>query len=368
MTAGLASGSGDDAAATRMAHEIAQAPAVVATFLEAARSEVAAAAAAVRSRRPRWVSFVGRGTSDHAATYGRYLVETHLGLPCGLAAPSVTTLYRAPLDWQDVLLVAVSQSGRSPDVVEVVADARARGALTLVVVNDPRSPLAATAHHVLDCRAGLERAVAATKTYVAELVACAALIAALRPRSELARALPALPDVLAATLDAAGAWLGAGDLPAALAAADRALVVSRGFNLATALETALKLKETTGIFADGYSTADLEHGPVALAGPHVPVIAFRPDGDAGARIDGALARAAAVGASVWVIGGREAESPSARRGRAGSFALRLGLGLPEALTPPALILPGQLLAETAARTRGRDPDAPAGLSKVTLTH
>ena len=345
---------------TRMAEEIGQIPTVVARVLEEGRDEVVAAAAHIRAASPRWVVGVGRGSSDHAVTYARYLVETQLGLPAGLAAPAVTTLYGTLIDWRDALVVAVSQSGASPDVTETVAAARAGGAVTVAITNEPGSDLAAAAAHVLSCRAGVERSVAATKTYVASLAVLASLVDAIGGGHRYAAALRTLPGTLATVLDAGLAWTHGG-VAEAFASSDRAFVVSRGHNLPTALETALKLKETAGVFADGYSTADFEHGPIVLANRGLEVLAFRPDGPVGQAIDPVLDRLVARGVAPWLVtdgGGDGAGDPSRR--------LRLP-PMPEPLSPIAFAIPGLLLAEAAAMRRGFDPDAPAGLEKVTLT-
>ncbi len=350
---------------TVMRDEIGEIPAVVRALLAngaAARAEVAAA---IRRADPAWVSIVARGTSDHAAVYGGFLVETELGLPAALASPSVTTVYRAPIRWRGGLVIAISQSGQSPDVVAVTEAARQGGAVTVAITNTPGSPLAGAAEHELHCGAGPERAVAATKTYVAELAVLAALVAELAPSSAMAGALAVVGDALDEVLAASVAWVdgpAGGELVAAIAAAGRAIVASRGFNLATALEVSLKLKETSLIFAEGYSTADLEHGPIALATADVPLIVIRPDGPMGLAIDASVARAAAGGAMSWHIGGREIDSPERALSLAGAAAQ-----LPEALSPLLYVLPGQLVAEAVARRLGRDPDAPLGLTKVTLT-
>ncbi len=352
---------------TIMADEIRQTPQLIREQLEMSGAALEAVAAAVRVARPRFVSIVARGTSDHAAIYARYLIETQLGWPVALASPSVTTIYHAPTDWSGGLVLAVSQSGRSPDLLAVIEAARAGGALTVAVTNVAGSPLEGAAALTVPCRAGEERAVAATKSYVAELAALAGIVAALAPDSNLAAALPSVPDVLDETLGIATGWFAQGgeargrQLVEAIAGAGRSLVVSRGFNLATALETALKLKETGQIFAEGYSSADLEHGPIALASPGIPTVVFRPGGPIGAAIDPAALRARALGARPWTIG------VVATAGLADSLEVAAISGLPEALTPLALILPGQLLAEAVAVRRGLSPDAPAGLSKVTLT-
>jgi glutamine---fructose-6-phosphate transaminase (isomerizing) len=353
---------------TRMRREIGQIPAVVTRILTQAPHDLRPVAAAVRSARPRFAVIAARGTSDHAANYAQYLMEIHLGLPVGLAKPSITTIYQRPLRWKGGLLLAISQSGQSPDIVAVVEAARAGGALTIAITNHPDSPLGETAEHVLPCRAGREVAVPATKTYVAQLVVVAALVEAIKPSSDLSHGLTGLPATLRATVKATDRWLagedGAKRSPGqaavdAFARANRALVVSRGYNLATALELALKLKETCGLFAEAYSTADLAHGPVVLAQPRIPVLAIRPDGPMGGLVDETLAKTTARGGRPVVIGGPAAAGISG--------ALSLPYDLPEALTPIVYVVPGQLLVEAAARRRGISPDAPEGLGKVTRT-
>jgi glucosamine--fructose-6-phosphate aminotransferase (isomerizing) len=345
---------------TRMRREIGQVAATVERILAGA-DEIEEVASAVRRAAPRWVTIAARGTSDHAAVYAQYLIETQLGLPTGLAKPSVTTLYGATLDWRDGLLVAISQSGRSPDIVAVTEAARTGGALTIAITNDDRSPLAGAAAAVLRCHAGRELAVPATKTYVGELAVVVALVGALRPATGLSAALAAVPDALRGAEAATDRWIEGPGAPAIdlLAGSDRALVVSRGFNLATTLELALKLKETCGLFAEAYSTADFAHGPVILAGPGVPALAIRPDGPLGSEIDEAVATIEARGGRPIIIGGEEV------RDRPGALAVPLPAS--EAISPLTLILPGQLIVEATARRRGVDPDSPVGLGKVTLT-
>ena len=344
-----------------MRREIGQIPGAVDRVLASSTGEMRGVADAIRRARPRWIMIAGRGTSDHAAVYAQYLFETHLGIPTGLVKPSVTTVYGAQLAWGDGLVLAISQSGRSPDVVAVIAAARAAGALTVAITNEPRSPLAAAAAWNLRCHAGHELAVPATKTYVAELAVVAALVAALHPTRELVDGLAALPDAIRSALTRTRTWLdGPGGVAVAeFAKADRALLVSRGFNLATALELALKLKETCGLFAEAYSTADFAHGPLVLARAGVPTLAIRPDGAMGAAVDDTLMGVAARGGSATIIGGAEASTVPG--------ALALPSDLPESLTPMLFVVPGQMLVEATALRRGLSPDAPVGLGKVTLT-
>lgn len=348
-------------APSRMRREIEQVPRAVERVLAAAPRELEPVAAAVARRRPRWAMVAARGTSDHAAVYAQYLIETHLGLPTGLAKPSVTTVYGARLAWDGGLLLAISQSGQSPDIVGVVEAAREAGALTVAITNEHPSPLASAAEWHVRCHAGHELAIPATKTYVAELAVVASLVAAIRPDRELSDGLAALPAVLRATLSRTVAWLdGEGrDVVRDLGRADRALLVSRGYNLATALELALKLKETCGLFAEAYSTADFAHGPLVLAQVAVPTIGIRPDGAMGLLVDETLGAVARRGGLATVIGGGEAAAIPG--------ALALPSLTPEALTPLQFVLPGQLLVESTAQARGINPDAPIGLGKVTLT-
>jgi glucosamine--fructose-6-phosphate aminotransferase (isomerizing) len=343
-----------------MGREIGQIPGAVQRVLDEP-DQLTTAAEVIGRASPRWIMIAGRGTSDHAAVYAQYLLETRLGLPTGLVKPSVTTVYGASLDWRDGLVLAISQSGQSPDVVAVVEAARRSGALTVAVTNEPASPLASAAEIMLRIHAGRELAVPATKTYVAELAVVAALVNALRPTPDLGDGLAALPAALRDTIARTRDWLvGPGaQAVGAFAAADRALLVSRGFNLATALELALKLKETCGLFAEAYSTADFMHGPLVLARAEVPTLAIRPDGLMGADVDGTLAAVAARGGRTTVFGGAEtAGRPD---------ALTLPHSLPEALTPLLFVVPGQMLVEYVATERGVNPDAPDGLGKVTLT-
>ena len=346
---------------TRMRREIGHVPAAVERVLASTDEEIRPVAAAIRDTDPPWVMIAGRGTSDHAAVYAQYLVETFLGLPTGLVKPSVTTVYGTTLAWRGGLVVAISQSGQSPDIVAVAEAARRGGALTVAITNDPASPLAHAAEHVIRVHAGRELAVPATKTYVAELAVVAALVDAVRPSATLRDGLQALPDALRTAITLSSEWLAGPGAEAveALASVDRALLVSRGYNLATAFEIALKLKETVGVFAEAYSTADFAHGPLVLARHGVPTVAIRPDGPMGADVDATLAAVEARGGRTTVIGG------PGSAGRRGALSLPHAVG--EALTPLLYVVPGQLLVEATAVRRGVSPDAPDGLGKVTRT-
>ena len=343
-----------------MAADIGEQPTVYAGMLEPGpAAAIAGAAAAIAERRPRHVVFTARGTSDHAALYAAYLTEIRLGLPAGLASPSAITVFGARPDLSQALVVGVSQSGGSPDLCEVLRVARASGALTLAVTNNPASELTAVAELSIDLAAGHERAVAATKTYTAELLALLMLLEGVRagsgalPAAERA-SLERLPELAATTL---------GDpTPLELAPryrfAARIVTTGRGYAYPTAREAALKLMETSYLAALAFSGADLLHGPLAMADPDVPVLAVVGAGPGGAAMRDVLARLGERRADVVAIG------PSDVRGAAARIAVP---EVDERYAPLLDILPLQRLALALALARGEDPDAPRGLNKVTAT-
>ncbi|SCG53548.1 glutamine--fructose-6-phosphate transaminase [Micromonospora coxensis] len=342
-----------------MAADIDEQPAGYARLLSAAHAEpIARVAAAIARRRPRHVVFTARGTSDHAALYGAYLTEIRLGLPAGLASPSAVTIYGARPDLSDALVVGVSQSGGSPDLTEVLRTARASGALTLAVTNNPGSPLVEAAELSVDIAAGHERAVAATKTYTAELLALLMLVEGIRagggtlPAEERA-ALDALPELAERTL--------VDPTPAQLAPryrfAGQLVTTGRGYAYPTAREAALKLMETSYLPALAFSGADLLHGPLAMTDPDVPVLAVVGSGPGGRSMGEVLPRLGERRADVVVVGSAEIEG-----------ATRMAVPeVDERYAPLLDILPLQRLALALALARGEDPDAPRGLKKVTAT-
>jgi glucosamine--fructose-6-phosphate aminotransferase (isomerizing) len=332
--------------------EIAEQPDVLARLLVREGPAVGRIARSLARRDLRFVLIAARGTSDNAARYAQYALGLTCRLPVALAGPSLVTLYESPLSLRGALVVGISQSGRSPDVVETVAAARRAGTPTLAIVNDPESPLARAADDVIPLHAGPERSVAATKTYTAQLLAVALLASSLSRSRRFAEGLGALPDAVADTL---GAEAAARRVAARLAAASRLVVLSRGLNYPTAHEIALKLKELALLDAEALSGADFRHGPIALAGPDLPAIVVSPPGTA---TEADLAELAAEL--------RRRGSPVLLVGPAGRGMLPVPR-LPELLSPIVAVVPGQLLALHAARARGLDPDNPRGLSKVTET-
>jgi glucosamine--fructose-6-phosphate aminotransferase (isomerizing) len=369
-----------------MAAEMAEQPDVLARVTARAPAD----AEAVRAVVPRplaGVVFLARGSSDNAAVFGRYLAELRAGRPAGLAAPSLYTRYHATVDWRGYLVVALSQSGATPEIISTCRAMRAGGAVVLGITNEPDSPLADAVDLLLSTDAGPERAVPATKTVTAQLALLVTVTSALRARAvggtpdaaetPAAGGIPdaagtpgaagGTPGTAAGTPDAASGAPGGGTLdglPGAVAGVlgdpgpverladrwrglDRLVVAGRGLAYAAALETALKVKETTGILAEGISTADLLHGPIAAVYAGAPVLLVDGGGPADTDLD-------------------ELRALLASR-RAHAASLPVPPGLPEAVHVIAAITRGQQLAYELARARGVNPDAPAHLSKVTAT-
>ena len=336
--------------------ELGEGPAVVERLLDVAAEPVAAVAGEVRRRGIRLLVIAARGTSDHAAVYAQYILGARNRLVVAPAAPSLTSLYASPPAMGDALVLGISQSGRSPDVVAVLEAARAQGALTVAITNDRASELAAAAEHVVELSAGPERAVAATKTYLAEIALLAMLSAALDGEPASARELRAIPGALTEALSQEATVAA---LAQAWAAESRCAVLARGFHYATAREWALKLKELAYVLADPYSGADFQHGPIALVGPGFPVLAVATAGPAVEDMRGLLTRLRDDGARLLVLSDVD-----------DLLALGDGVALPrvpEWLSPLVAIIPAQLFAYHLALARGLDPEAPRNLRKVTLT-
>ncbi|HEY2308897.1 MAG TPA: SIS domain-containing protein [Streptosporangiaceae bacterium] len=326
-----------------MAAEMAAQPEVLARVTARAPTDTSA----VRAVLPRplaGIVFLARGSSDNAAVFGRYLAELRAGRPAGLAAPSLYTRYHASVDWHGYLVVALSQSGATPEIISTCQAARTGGAVVLGITNEPQSPLADAVDLVLSTDAGPERAVPATKTVTAQFAVLATVTSALRTAPVPDRTLDGLPGAVATVLADPGPVRQLADRWQDL---DRLVVAGRGLAYAAALETALKVKETTGILAEGISTADLLHGPIAAVYAGAPVLLV--DGGGPADIDLAELRA--------LLDSRQAQSAS----------LPVPPGLPEAVHVIAAITRGQQLAYELARVRHVNPDTPAHLSKVTAT-
>ncbi len=337
-----------------MAAEIAEQPAVLQRVLDDGTADARGVAGLLARRAPRFVLLAARGTSDHAALYAKYLVEIGLGLPCGLASPSTFTAYGARPDLRDVLVVAVSQSGGSPDLVGTVEVARSCGAATLAVTNAPGSALAGAAELHLDVHAGAELAVAATKSYTAELLTLFLVVDAWAGGDGTEAA--GLPDAAADLVSRRGEVAAAAQR---YRFASRLVMTGRGYAYPTAREAALKLMETSYVAAHAFSGADLLHGPLAMVDPQYPVVAVVPGGVGADAMSPVLDRLLEVGADLLVLGTQDPPP--------GAHGLRLPGGLSERVHPVVDIVPLQWLALEMALARGLDPDAPRSLSKVTRT-
>jgi glutamine---fructose-6-phosphate transaminase (isomerizing) len=332
----------------RMRSDMAAQPAVLAG-LASRRAELAAALA---GRAPAGVVLVARGSSDYAAIFARYLLEAVTGRPVALAAPSLVTLYGDEPRLDGWLALGISQSGRTPEIVTVLERYGAAGARTVALTNDPDSALAAAADVQIELGAGEERAVPATKTFTAQLAAVALVGEALGPVPWGDGDWERLPGMVEELLGDPG--------PAELAVealgdADELIAVGRGYLMCVALEAALKLREATGVRAEGWSAADFRHGPVTVARGDIPLLAVSAAGPAAADVEELAAQLEQAGTRVL----RLADTPGA--------SLPYPGGLPEPLcTLPATIRAQQLALALALR-RGIDPDEPPGLGKVTPT-
>ena len=334
-----------------MFREAAEAPQVVRAQLAANRERAARLAAQLRDTPPRAVITCARGSSDNAATFARYLIETRLGLLTSSAAPSVSSVYEAATDLRGTLMLTISQSGASPDLLAVVSHAREAGARIVALVNAQDSPLAQLADELLPLHAGPERSVAATKSYIASLAAIVQLVAEWSGDRPLGAALEQTPQRLARAwqLD----WSAA--LPA-LTRTNSLYVVGRGLGLGIAQEAALKLKETCALHAEAVSAAELRHGPMALVRAGFPLLVFSQNDESRAGVLALASELAAQGAEVLLAGA----------------ALARTTPLPaEAAHPviePLLFVQSfYRLANALSLARGYDPDAPPHLRKVTET-
>ena len=342
-----------DGAETHMAAELRETPDAVARLVAKERGALRELGARLRSQDPGVVVTCARGSSDNATAYFKYLTEILVGVPVASIGPSVASLYKAPLKLRRAVVVSVSQSGQSPDIVALQAAAREAGAFSVAVVNQAASPLARTADVVIPLHAGEERSVAATKSCIASAAALALLVAEWRQDATLRGAVTRLPGALLATLG--HGWDAA--LPL-FGAARSAYVVGRGPALPVAAEAALKLKETCALHAEAFSGAEVMHGPLQLLQPGFPVIAFRqPDPSRQAMAD-SIARLRASGGRVFEVSADGAGRPD-----------HLGVAATghSALDPLAMLLSFYAFAEALARTRGHDPDRPSRLRKVTAT-
>jgi glucosamine--fructose-6-phosphate aminotransferase (isomerizing) len=340
-----------------LGQEIGEQPAVIKRLLDLETDNVRKLVAGLRGHFD-YVVIAARGTSDNTARYAKYLWGAHNQLPVALATPSLFTLYKQPPRLDGALVVGISQSGQSPDIVSVIAEAARQGRPTVAIANDIESPLARTAEHVIPLHAGDERAVAATKTYTASLAALALFSTLLADDDDALAELCKLPEWLTQTEAGIGPILARVERYRYMS---HCVVIGRGYNYATVFEIALKIKELTRVVAEPYSAADFRHGPIAMVDEGFPVILVAPSSPALGDLRTLLADLKRLNAERLIV------SDDASVLEEAHFPLPLPADLPEWLTPLVAVLPGQLFAMALAEVKGLDPDQPVGLSKVTET-
>lgn len=343
---------------THLFQEIHEQPAVLLRLLRHENELIRQLARAIQAREITHVLIAARGTSDNAGRYAQYLLGVINGMLVTLATPSIFSIYKRPPRLEKTLVLGISQSGKSPDIVAVVAEGKRQGALTAAITNFPDSDLAQAADFVINLHAGIEQSIAATKTYTSELMTIALLSAALADDADMLATLLLAPDVVQATLA-----LG----PHIAQVAERyrymrdCVVIGRGYNYATAFELALKLKELTYTLAEPYSSADFLHGPLALIEHGFPALVIAPSGIMLPELQEFIQTLQKREAEVIVISDDPATLALAR------IPLQLPYPVPEWLSPLAAIIPGQLFAMYLAHVRDFDPDHPRGIRKVTET-
>jgi glucosamine--fructose-6-phosphate aminotransferase (isomerizing) len=338
--------------------EISEQGDALARLLDAETANVEQIAKAIHHSHINYITIAARGASDNAATFGKYLFSAFNQLPVALATPSLYTIYEMPPRLTGSLVVGISQSGESPDILAVIEQAKHQKTPTLAITNFGDSPLARAADMVILQHAGAELTIAATKTYTTQLLALAMLSVALTNDKNHRREMETLPDAVTRTLSlnqvaeqAAARWR----------AISTCLVIGRGFNYATAFETALKLKELAYISAEPFSSADFMHGPIAMVQDAFPVIVVAPRGKVYQDLVAVARQLKQKGADVLII----SDAPDTLALSSAPFTLPTPL--PEWLSPLTAIIPGQLLAYHLTAAKGYDPDHPRGLTKVTRT-
>jgi len=340
--------------------EIFEQPKRLASLLEKQKQTVLEIAKAIQARDVQYAFLAARGTSDNAGRYANYLWGAHNGIPLALAAPSLFTFYQSPPRLNHALVVGVSQSGQSPDIVSVLEEGRKQGCLTLAITNIPDSPLAKAADFILDIQAGPEKAVAATKTYTAELMAIAMISAALNNSNERWNELASVSKWAEQTLVLDHEIA---QMTQRYRYMSQCVVLGRGFNYATAFEWALKLKELTYLIAEPYSSADFQHGPIAMVEGGFPILAVAPNGKVQETMRDMLTRLRKEKNAELVVISDDKEILALAQS-----PIQLPPQIPEWLTPLVSIIPAQLFACHLTGVKGYDPEEPRSITKVTETH
>ena len=313
---------------------------------------------AIKSQDIQWVYIAARGTSDHAAVYGKYLIESFLGIPVALAASSIVTIYQKEINFKNTLVIGISQSGQAADVIEVIHSAKRQGALTLSITNTADSPLANAAQFHLDCHAGVEKSVAATKTFTAQIFLLAQLVGMWSENQHIKNELTQVPEKVAQTLATSQHIIDKVDRYRFIS---DCFVLARGINYAIALESALKIKETNYIRAEAFASSDFQHGPIASIDRNIPVMIFAPKGPSLADMTEMITKLKNYGIELIIISNSKdlfEYSPC-------------GFEIPQTendlISPFFNVVIAQMFACQLALVRGLNPDEPRGLKKVTIT-
>lgn len=343
---------------TRLYKEIHQEPDIIQKLIKKAQPAISRLAEEIRSRDIRQVFIAARGTSDNAGRYAKYLLGAHNHLVVSLATPSLFTIYGQTPDLSDCLVLGISQSGKSPDIVSVLAKGKQQGALTAAITNYADSDLAQAAEIVLTLQAGEEHSLAATKTYIAELTSLAILSTELNDSEQYRQDLQNLPDLFENGFENE---VYIDNLAERYRYMTHCVVIGRGFNYASAFEFSLKMKELTYTIAEPYSSADFLHGPVALVDRGFPVFIIAPSGKMEKEMQSLAEKVQHRQAEVVMFSDHPGMLDLA------DHKITLPLGVPEWLSPISAILPAQMFAMYLAHTRGFDVDNPRGLNKVTET-
>ncbi len=342
----------------KLRDEIFEQPMVLQHLLDSEWQHINEVAKEIRKRKINYILLTGRGTSDNAGLYAKYLMGIQNAIPVALAAPSMFSIYKSPPALENAMVLSISQSGQSPDIIEVIEEGNRQGAMTLAITNASESPLAQAAQYVIDVHAGVEKAVAATKSYTAELMSIAMLSAALSQNEAMLADLQNVPGYVSQTLEVDQVI---GKAAERYYYARQCVVVGRGYNYATAFEWALKLKELTYINAEPYSSADFIHGPIAMVEPDFPVFLIAPTGKVLPDLTNLVEKLNAEKQANLLVLSNQAEILASS-----TTPVQLPK-MPEWVSPIVSIVPGQLFCQALAQVRGLDSENPRGLTKVTLT-
>jgi len=344
---------------THYQSEIYEQPGLHQKLIDEQQDHIVTLASHLRRKQPKFILLAARGTSDNAATYAKYLFSSIMGIPTGLAIPSLYTLYDQPPDIRDGLVIGISQSGRATDVLAVLTHARKKGVVTLAITNDESSPMAQEAEYSIYIGAGREKAVAASKTFTGQLLAIALLTAGWMEDNRMLREIARIPEW---GQEAIAQHTAVTELARWFADSDRLVVLARGYNHCVSYETALKIKELAYVSAEAYSAADFRHGPVAMLEKDFPVVAVAPKDKSLDDMKDMIREVKELGVRLGVISNDDELLASS------AHAIRLPNSMPGWLSPIIATLPGQLLALELAQAKNLDVDNPRGLKKVTLTY